>query len=931
MKWLANITAGLKALFQRQRVDREIDEELDGYLAASTAHKQSLGMSPDLARRAALIEVGSRNAVKHQVWSSRWESVLDSLLKDIRLSLRLLTRNPGFTAVALLSLSLGIGGNTAIFTLINQVLLRDLPVRNPQQLVSFGPSMGGGVLGGIDLGTYDMFTYDFARQLETNPGPFLGVASYNSFLPTVSVRANSATDAQPATQANASLVSGNFFSVLGADALLGRTISPSDETTPGSNPVVVLSYRYWQQNLSSNPAILGKTVSINGSQFAVIGVMPEQFHGIRPALRLPDFWVPITMQPQIMLQPSMLAPRSYYILHMFARRNPQIPLAQDQQWLNQQVRNYIRAGEGPVVSASRQQEIGRATVPLVSAARGVSDFRAQYGDLLKILMAVVGLVLLIACANLANFLLARVVTRQREIATRLALGSSRSRIVRQSLIESLLLSITGGVLGLGIAFIATRALIAFVSQGVNYTTLNPLPDTAVLLFTLAVSLITGLLFGLVPASIAARTGAASTLGSSARTAQGGGERTSRIWPRVLVTAQVMLSLLLLVGAGLFLRTLRNLQHQDFGFDRTNLLLAEYDARLAGYKPTQAHALQQSLLDRLGSLPDVRSVSLSAAPPISKSSWTSSINVKGYTPQPNENMMSTLNRVSGEYFQTVGISILAGRAITPDDSATSLKVAVINESQARHYFPKGDAVGRTFKIDQDSVAGPWQIVGIARDTKSEDPRHDTPERMVYIPLTQIAAMTSGPSGSEENQNVYAGTIELRTTGDPAQAIHELRAAVAAVDPNLPLLEVHTIQEQVASFMVDDTLISHLTGIFSLLALALTSIGLYGVMSYNVVRRTNEIGIRLALGAQTGSVLWMVLRESLWLLLIGLALGLPLTLAATRIIRQQLFGLSAFDPLTFATAIAVVSGMTLIAAWLPARRATRVDPMVALRCD
>jgi predicted permease len=553
-------------------------------------------------------------------------------------------------------------------------------------------------------------------------------------------------------------------------------------------------------------------------------------------------------------------------------------------------------------------------------------------------------VLLIACANLANFLLARAATRKREIATRLALGSSRARIVRQSLLETLLLSLTGGVLGLGIAFAATRILIGFVSQGNAYIAMDPTPDTTVMLFTLGLSLLTGILFGLAPALAAARTGAASNLSAGSRTAQSSGGKSARFWPKTLVTVQVTLSLLLLVGAGLFLRTLRNLQNQDYGFERSHLLLAEFNAKLAGYKPSQTPGLHQRLVERLSALPGVRSIALCATPPISAGNWSSSVTIPGYTPAPKENRHSILNRVSGQYFETAGISIVAGRPFNNADTANSQKVAVINQTLASHFFPKGDAVGRSIIIDIDSVKGPWQIVGIARDTKSGNPRDADPVRMTYIPLAQIdpflpadssapaaTGVVAKPAVPEENQDRFAGMILVRTAGDPAHTIADLRAAVAFVDPNLPLLRITTIHDQMSNFMTHDELISSLTGLFSLLALLLAAIGLYGVMSYNVVRRTNEIGIRLALGAQTPAVRWMILRESLLLLVIGVALGLPLTLAAARFIKQQLFGLSAVDPATYATAIATVGGMILLAAWLPALRATQVDPIVALRCD
>ncbi len=943
MAKLRSIRSGLRALSDRARVEREMDEELDAYVDASAAHKQRLGLSFEAARRAALAEMGGRNSVKERVWSSRWEATVDGIWQDVRLSVRMLAKSPGFTLVAVLSLALGIGANTAIFTLLNQVLLKTLPVRAPEQLVTFGPSLNGGVLGGVDLGFFDQYPWYFARQLQENPGPFQGIASYGSFSPKASVRlpAESGRPSGPAVLAPASLVSGNYFSVIGAQPLMGRAITTFDDAAPGSGAVVVVSYHFWQQQLSSDSAILGKTISINGTPFAVIGVMPESFHGIKQELEPPDLWAPVTMQAQVMAQPSFLMRQGPYFLHIFARLSPQATadknaFAQSQTWLDQQLRAGIRENEGAAITPARQQEINRAAVPLVSAAHGVSGLRDQYGDSLKILMGVVAIVLLIACANLANFLLARAASRQHEIGTRLALGSSRARIVRQSLVETMLLSFTGGALGLGIAFAATRVLIAFVSQGRAYTAMSPAPDGTVLLFTLGVCLLTAVLFGLTPALTAARAGAASMLTSNTRTAQGAGGRNSRFWPNLLVTAQVMLSLLLLVGAGLFLRTLRNLQNQDFGFERTHLLVAYFDARLVGYKPSQVPALHQQLLERIEALPGVRSAAVAATAPISGGNWTSNITLGGYTPGPKENMVSLLNRVSGKYFEASGIAMVAGRPITPADSATSLKVAVVNETLARHYFPRGDAVGKILTIGIDSVRGPWRIVGIARDTKSGSPRATDAVRMTYIPIVQIEPYeyrdpNDKAAPLEENGNRFANVIVVRTTADPANTIADLRRAVAQIDPNLPLLNVHTIQEEVGSMMSHEELISSLTGIFSVLALLLAAIGLYGVMSYSVVRRTSEIGIRLALGAQTRALLWMVLRESVVMLAIGLAVGLPLTLASTRLIREQLFGLSAMDPMTIGVAILVVAAMTLLAAWLPARRATKVDPMVALRCD
>ncbi len=946
MAWLGSLNSGIRSLFQKNRVESEMDEEISEYMEASLAEKAKAGMSPLDARRAALVDLGgSRNSVKHQMWSSRWESCLESCAHDLRIGIRSLLKSPGFTAVALLSLALGIGGNTAMFTLIHQVLLRDLPVRDPQQLVAFGDSVYGGVAGGIELGDFGgYFPWDFAKQLEANPGPFQAIASYGSFSNKVSVRLTTGASASAAILAPATLVSGDYFSVLGAQALIGRTILPSDDSVPGSGAVAVVSYRFWQQSLSADPAIVGKTIAINGTPFEVVGVMPAAFHGFKLELETSDLWAPMSMQPTVLQQPSMLLPHSgLYFLHIFGRlrtaASNKSAFAEGQNWLNQQVRSATLANEGSKVTPERRAEINRLTVPLVPAANGVSLVRSQYGDSLQILMAVVGLVLLIACANLANFLLARATTRQREIATRLALGSSRARIVRQTLTETLLLSITGGVLGLGLAFLATRALIAFVNQGSGDIALSPTPDMTVVFFTLGVSLLASVLFGLAPAVMAARIGNHGSLNTATRTAQGGGGGISRFWPKMLVTGQVTLSLLLLVGAGLLLRTLRNLENQDYGFERTHLLLADFGEKLAGYEPHRVPALHQQLLERLSAIPGVRSAALSATPPVSNGAWSSNIEPQGYTPAPKEDMVSLLNRVSGQYFETAGIAIVAGRPINAADTASSLKVAVINETIAKKFFPHGDAIGRNVKIGIDSVAGPWQIVGIARDTKSQNPRNTDPIRMTYIPLAQIEPYmpedkskdAAKPVVREENQDRYANMILVRTTGDPAKVTADLRAAVAGIDPNLPILRITTIQEQVSNLIASDELISSLTAAFSLLALLLVAIGLYGVMSYNVAQRTTEIGVRLALGARAETVLWMVLRESLILLAIGLGLGLPLALVATRSIQHQLFGLSAMDPMTFAVAVLVISGITVVATFLPARRAANTDPLVALRYE
>jgi len=556
---------------------------------------------------------------------------------------------------------------------------------------------------------------------------------------------------------------------------------------------------------------------------------------------------------------------------------------------------------------------------LLPGDRGISDLREIYQQPLSILMGVVVLVLLIACANLANFLLAKAASREREIATRLALGSSRRRIVRQILMEALLLSFAGGALGLALAYLGTRTLIQFVAAGAMHAALGAGPDLHVLLFTLGASLLTGVLFGLAPALRVSRMSVAPSLGANTRAVVSGGGSAGRMLPKLLVVAQVTLSLMLLAVAGLFLRTLRNLDNQDFGFNRHNVLLVKFNAKFAGYKPEQLNALYDRMMERLSGLPGVRSASVSGQPALIGGNWNSPIRVRGHEVAPNEDLGTSLNRVGPGFFETMGMPIVQGRAIGPNDTTSSVKVVVVNQTMADHFFPHGDAIGHSFTVDDPSVKGEWQIVGVVRDAKYHNPR-DKPERMTYLNVMQLAG-----------DDAYAYWVQLATQGDPAQIAGEVRAAMAEIDPNLPILELRTIAEQVDQAMGQEHMISQLSGFFSVVALSLTCIGLYGVMSYSVVRRTNEIGIRLALGAQAGRVLRMILGESLLLLGIGLAFGIPFTLAATRLVQAQLFGLRSSDPATLALAILAIAAMTLLAAYLPARRAARVDPMVALRYE
>jgi len=917
MTFWSKLRSWFSATLRRSRMESEMDAELRFHIDTYAEHLIRSGVSREEAMRRARVEFGGIERVKEEGREARGISFLEHLLQDLRFGVRTMLRSPGFTALAILSLGLGIGANTAIFTLINDLMLKSLPVRDPQQLVSFGKEYGGGVVDGLS-GSIDMFSYEFYKRLQTHDEAFQDITGYASFTPRVTVR-RANTPGSAVTMAISHLVSGNFFSVLGAETILGRTLDSSDDNGASSHFVAVISYHYWQQAWSGDPDVIGKEMTVNGTSFTVVGVAGPKFFGVQMDNNPPDMWLPIGLQAQVMLQESLLGPQGHSWMHMMGRSKSGVTRPRAQEWVTTQLRNYMTDYEGTDLTPERKAEIQKSYVELLPGANGISNTRADYEQPLQILMGVVMLVLLIACANLANFLLAKTASREQEISTRLALGAGRWRVIRQMLTETLLLSFCGGALGLLLAYWGTAALIHFVAATAAYTPFDASPDARVLAFSFAISLLTGVLFGIGPAMRVSRIALASGIKANSRSVAGAGTRFGQLLPKILMSAQVALSLVLLVGAGLFLRTLRNLDHQNFGFNRTNLLVVDFDAQIAGYKPEQLNGLYRQITDRIEALPGVRSVALSGAPPLSRGSWNCPIAVKGRVEHPNDDLGSTLNRVGPRYFETVGIAVLQGRVIGPEDVAGAPKAVVINETLARQFFPKGDAIGQTVIFCDGSENSEWGIVGVVKDAKYNDPR-ETPQRMVYPAISQLTG-----------NNRYADWVQVRTDGDPAQIAAEVRSTFAQIDGALPVVAIRTISEQLGTFTNREALISRLSGFFSLLALLLACIGLYGVMTYGVVRRTNEIGIRMALGAREGGVLWMVLRESLVVLGIGVAVGVPATLAAVRLVQSGLFGLSPFDPLTLCVAICVVSAVTLLAGYLPARRATRVDPMVALRYE
>ena len=895
-------------VFRRKQLDRDLDEELEAYVELMSAEKVRGGVSPEEAHRDARRQAGGIDQVVQSVRDFRAGVWLDRFAQDIRYGVRTLAKNPAFTLVAVTTLALGIGANAAMFSLLDQVVLRLLPVRNPEKVVivretgnHYGNSYGPNTI------SWPMF-----EDLRDHNQVFSGM--FCRFPATVDIGYGDRT-----AQISAELVSGSYFSILGVGTALGRAIAPDDDAVPDSKPVVVLSYSFWRSYFNGDRTVVGRTIGLNRLAMTVIGVAQPGFDGVELGVPAKVF-VPIMMKTEMTPRSDGLKdrPRRLSWVTAYGRLKPGVSLEQAQLSLQPLMHSILEMESlqpeftRNATAEDRELLLRNRVELLPGAGNGLREYMRKP---LLLLVALTGAVLLLACANLANLLLARATAREREFAVRLAIGAARARIVRQLLLESLLLAGAGTILGLALAFLADRILLRIYlpEDAAAEFAVSPIPDGRVLAFVVGIMLLTSLVFGLLPAvrgsgtevtlALKDRSGALSAGGISLR--------------RMLVGIQVALSLLLLVGAGLFVRTLRNLEKLGPGFPTDRLLTFTINPSLSGYTDEQTESFFERLNLSLETMPGVRSVGLSAMPLLKGYAWQNAIVGKDFEGAPIE-QQPVLNNVSPDYFATLEIPLLAGRAITPRDHA-SLKytVAVINEGFARKYFPGRNPIGQRFGLvnNMQSVTPDIEVIGVIPDRKYRDLR-ETPPPQAYFPYY-------------EDIKFRGMTIYLRTQADPRQFEDALRERMRQFDPHVPVVGLETVNEQIGFSLRTERLVASLSGVFGGLATLLAVIGLYGVMAYVVQRRTREIGIRIALGAARRNVIAMVMREVFILIGAGLAAGFLLALALADLIRSQLFGLNARDPLTFVGSAIVLALSAGSAGLIPALRASTVDPTTALR--
>jgi predicted permease len=856
----------------------------------------------------------------------------EPVLADLREASRRLRKTPGLTITAVITLTLGIGATTAIFTLVHQVMLKSLPVTRPDELWRVGDKLRccnwGGYTQGDD-GDFSLFSWEAYQNFRAQTPEFVDLAALQAGNAPLGVR-RAGSPAQADTR-NGQYVSGNFFRTFGIQPWIGRLMTDSDDRE-GAPPVAVMSYRIWHEKYGADPSVAGASYQINGHPFTVIGVAPPGFYGAKlSGWGMPDFWLPLTTEPWLDGTAARLKRPNGNFLDLIGRIRPGVNPKSLEAKLKVELHDWL-ASHVPDMEPAEKQLWGQQTLHLVPGGAGIANMREQYGDGLKLLMIAAGCVLLVACANLANLMLARGLKERAQMSIRVALGASRARLVRNVLVESTLLAIAGGALGIAVAYAGTRLIVrlAFQIGGPNnYVPLHAAPSWPILLFTLALSVLTGVLFGIAPAWMTSHTDPADALRGAGRSIGPG-----RSWAqKSLVIAQIAVSMVLLSAAALLGRSLRNLEHQNFGFETQDRYIAWINPTIGNYKPEEVQLLFRQINESLLRIPGVRMVAPALYAPMTGDSWNDTIRVEGRPEPPaRSDNGSGWTRVMPGFFETIGAKVVLGRPITDEDTAATRKVAVVNQAFARRFFKDQNPVGQHFGPGKVKYSGMFEIVGVVNDIRYMTYEYKKPVRpMFWLPEAQTVQFDDPAYTSGEIWSHYLYNIVIWAPGSPASIEQQVRKALAGVDPNLVLYGVDPYVKVLSADFQRENLIATLTTLFGVLGLVLASVGLYGVLAYSVERRTAEIGVRVALGAHRGRVLAMVLGGAFRQVGLGLALGLPAAIAAGRLMTGQLFGVQPWDPVMLMLATLLLALSALVASVVPAWRAAGVEPMTALRTE
>jgi len=912
MLW-SRLRMWLRAVLLRKRTEHDMDTELRFHVESYAEDLIRSGVPRAEAMRRARLEFGGLEQTKEVCREARGITIIDSLVQDVRFGLRMLRKSPGFTAVAVATLALGIGANTAIFTVINALLLRSLPVQHPEQLVVVGnPSLVHSFGSGTPRTT--LFSFPLYRELRDNNSVFSSLLA-SSNLKDLRINIDSGLE-----NISGRLVTENYFQALGVNALLGRTFTADEGQTAGSDPVMVISYGYWQRRFSADPAVLGRKVRLNNYPFTIIGVAPPGFSGEVVGDRA-DVWAPMMMQPQLMPSRGFLDDVNVFSLLLIGRLEPGVTIEQARTNVNAVVEQALTARLDARLSADDRDAVRKMkfAVPVSAGGRGLSRLRGEFATPLLLLMAMVLLVLVVACVNVTNLTLARSATRQREIAVRFAMGANTGRVIRQLLTESLLLASLGGMLGLLLAHWGSALLVGLVNA--NRGASSPLSlglDWRVLGFTGLVCVACGSLCGLAPALRVLQVKLERSLKEGARDFGPSAKGRLRY---ILAGSQIALGVLVLMTASLLVRSLRNLEEFDLGYSRDQLLLVPVDLYSSGYHGPAKYQTAQELLQTFSTLPGVRGVSASSNGLFNGNESSDTVRVDGSVAVREGDNVTADDEVGPNYFSTIGAPIMLGREISPQDFSSAARVAVVNESFAQFYLPGRNPIGRMVHIQDSSRPDqpPYQIIGVCHDVHDHDVREAVPRRM-YAPLT-----------SADFDEWGTIVVEIRAVGNPEMLVNSVRAAIRTVNPNLVFGHIETGGALVTDTLSSQVVVAKLSTFFGGLVLLLVCVGLYGSMAYNVAARTKEIGLRMALGAPRSDLVWMVTHETCLVLLLGVAIGIPVGITVTALFKTMLFGVGKSDPLSIAAAILALVLICLTAAMVPVRRATQVDPMVALRYE